>query len=57
MSEDEFTKMKCTFYCKFNPETKDSQTENIDPSKFKEIDCHDNSYLFKLAAKDAIEKN
>ena len=55
MPEEKFEKMKCTFYVKFNPETKDSQTEDIDPSKFKEIECHDHTYLFKLAAKDAIE--
>ena len=55
MSEEEFKTMKCTFFVGYNPETRKAQTENISLSQFKEIDCDANSYLFKLAAKHAIE--
>ena len=49
--------MNCVFNVKYDPDTKEPYTEKINLSQFKEIKCSDNTYLFKLAAKDSIEKN
>lgn len=57
MSEPEFKKLNCTFSVKYDPETKKGHSEKIKLDKFKEIQCSDKSYLFKLAAKDSIEKS
>ena len=57
MTEEEFKKVDCTFSVKFDPETKKSHSDKIALDKFKEIESEDKSYLFKLAAKDSIDKN
>ena len=57
MTEDEFKKVDCTFSVKFDPETKKGHCEKISLEKFKELKSEDKSYLFKLAAKDSIDRN
>ena len=57
MSEEEFKKVNCTFSVKFDPETKKGHSEKITLDQFKELKTEDKSYLFKLAAKDSIDKN
>merc|ERR1719498_1382234 len=57
MTEDEFNKVDCTFNVKFDPETKKGHSEKISLDKFKELKSEDKSYLFKLAAKDSIDRN
>ena len=57
MTEEEFNpEVNCTFSVKFDPETKESYSEKISLEKFKELESQDKSYLFKLAAKDSIDK-
>ena len=57
MTEEEFKQVKCTFSVKFDPETKKSHSDKISLDKFKELESQDKLYLFKLAAKDSIDKN
>ena len=57
MTDDEFERINCTFSVKFDPETKKSHSEQISLDKFKELESEDKSYLFKLAAKDSIDRN
>ena len=56
MTVDEFKKIKCTFSVKFDPEIKKGYTEKIPLNSFQELVSSDKLNLFKLAAKDSIDR-
>lgn len=56
MTEEEFEKIDCEFKCGFNPATKEPSNKKIRKDEFQEIDLEEHSFLFKLAAKQAIDE-
>lgn len=56
MTEEEFENMNCKFKCGYEPKTREPFEEVIDKSKFLEVEHEDHSFLFKLAAKEGLEK-
>jgi hypothetical protein len=49
--------MICLFDCKLDQHTDEPFSQKIEMTQFTEVDIDDNSVLFKLAAKQAIENN